>query len=277
MPDIAALHPQVVHFVIAFLFAGVIARTLSLLPLPRPFAFLSPAATTLIVLGTIASFVAVESGDQAHGPAERVPGARDAVVEHEEWGERARNAFVIISLLELGALAGGAARWGRGLRLASAVAGLGGLFVLYEAAEHGGDVVYRYAGGVGLRSGDTADVHRLLVAGLYHRAMQQRDAGNPAEAARLLGELERQLPGDVTVSLIAIESRNLDQRDAAGALAALDSLPAPPDERTIVRAGMLRADLLEAMELRDSARATLRTLAERYPDNQRLRTRIERQ
>jgi hypothetical protein len=32
---------------------------------------------------------------------------------------------------------------------------------LYEAGEHGADLVYGYAGGVGTRYGDTADVTRL--------------------------------------------------------------------------------------------------------------------
>ena len=31
----------------------------------------------------------------------RVPGSRPAVVEHEEWGERARNAALAVGVLEL--------------------------------------------------------------------------------------------------------------------------------------------------------------------------------
>lgn len=99
--SLAPYHPQVVHFVIALLIVGVVFRLVSL---TRRFTFTSPAATTLILLGTLASFVAVRSGEDAHGPVERVPGARQAVVEHEAWGEHARNAFVLLSLVELGAL-----------------------------------------------------------------------------------------------------------------------------------------------------------------------------
>ena len=101
MPDTGAFHPHIVHFVIALLFVGVAFRLVSL---TGRFAFTNHAATVLILLGTVAAFAAVKSGDDAHGPAERVPGARAAVVEHEEWGERARNAFIVVSLFELAAL-----------------------------------------------------------------------------------------------------------------------------------------------------------------------------
>src|SRR2546426_12629456 len=64
---------------------------------------------------------------------------------------------------------------------ASGVVGLMVAVSLYEAAEHGGDLVYGYAGGVGVRSGDPADVARLLVAGLYQQAMLDRRQGKPAD------------------------------------------------------------------------------------------------
>src|SRR5918996_1434584 len=100
-PSFAATHPQVVHFVVALLIVGVLFR---LVALSGKVKWTGPAATTLLVLGGIASWVAAKSGTAAHGPVERIPGARDAVVEHEEWGERTRNLFVVISLFELAAL-----------------------------------------------------------------------------------------------------------------------------------------------------------------------------
>jgi hypothetical protein len=51
-------------------------------------------------------------------------------------------------------------RAARGALMGSAIVGGIGLWALYEAGEHGGDLVYRYAGGVGIRYGDTADVNR---------------------------------------------------------------------------------------------------------------------
>ncbi len=93
--------------------------------------------------------------------------------------------------------------------------------MLYEAAEHGGDLVYKYAGGVGIRSGDTADVRRLLVAGLYHSVATDRAQGRREEAARLVTELVRRVPHDLGVKLLGVESLLEDRQDARAALEAL--------------------------------------------------------
>jgi uncharacterized membrane protein len=275
--EIGAWHPQVVHFVVAFLVAGVVARVVALTPLGARFTFLNPTATVLVVLGALGSVAAVKSGTDAHGPAERVPGARNAVVEHEEWGERTRNLFLIVAALEIGAVVFRNRRGVRVLQAAAAVFGVGGMYVLYEAAEHGGELVYAYAGGVGLRSGDTSDVRRLLVAGLYHTAQLERTAGRPEAAARLLDELARQRGDDPDVLLLVIESRILDRKDPGGALAALDAFTPPPDNRRLVlRAGTLQADALEALGRRDSARAVVEGLLRLAPGSQRLTDRLSR-
>src|SRR2546427_7722854 len=141
-----------------------------------------PPRSTLFPYTTLfRSVLAVQSGTAAHGPVERVPGARAAVMEHEEWGQRTRNIFLIVAALELVALVPRVSRWRKGMLTASGVVGLMGAASLYEAAEHGGDLVYGYAGGVGIRSGDPADVARLLVAGLYQQGMLDRRQGKPAE------------------------------------------------------------------------------------------------
>ena len=123
---LAPYHPHIVHFVIALLVVGVVLRLVSL---TGRIAFAGPAATTLILVGTIVSVFAVQSGLDAHGPVERIPGARSAVEEHEDWGERTRNMFVIVSLLELVALAltrQQQSRYARPAAMAAAVAGLAG-------------------------------------------------------------------------------------------------------------------------------------------------------
>ena len=79
MPSLGPYHPIVVHFAIGFLIAGVILRGLSL---TGRAAFAGPAALGLILAGTLASKLAVESGLAAHGPVERIPGVASAVVEH---------------------------------------------------------------------------------------------------------------------------------------------------------------------------------------------------
>jgi len=274
VPDIGYYHPQIVHFVVALLITGVVARLVSL---TGRLAFTGPAAAALILAGTVAAVAAVKSGTDAHGPVERVPGAREAVVEHEEWGERARNVFLAVAALELAALALGSRRAGKVFRMGSAAIGLVGVFALFEAAEHGGDLVYNYAGGVGIRSKDTADVRRLLVAALYHSVTLDRTRGKHDDAARLMTELVHRVPDDLGVKLFGVESLLEDRRDARAALAALDSLRVPADTaRYLIRAGMLRADAYVAAGVPDSARLTLEALARRFPDNQRITERLAR-
>ena len=278
MPDVGIFHPQIVHFVVAFLILGVAARLVSLLPLGERFRFLRPTASMMILLGTLAAVAAVKSGKDAHGPVERVPGARDAVVEHEHWGERTRNAFLILAAIEIGILAlASRRRLAQGLRVLSAVAGIAGLWVLYEAAEHGGELVYGYAGGVGIRSGRPADLERLLIAGLYHNARAAREAGRKDEAARLTGELLAQMPDDWNVRLLGVESMIQDRGDPRGALAALAALAVPADDvRLQIRRTMLAAEAYQALEIPDSAQTAARELEQRFPGNPRVKAAVER-
>jgi uncharacterized membrane protein len=272
--SIGFFHPQIVHFAIVLAVVGVVFRLVSLAGRP---AFAGPAACVLLLLGAVAVVAAARSGDAAHGPVERVPGARDAVVEHEEWGVRARNVFLVVAALEILAL--GLRRKGkaRPAHLLSAVVGLGGLFTLYEAAEHGGELVYAYAGGVGIRSGEPEDVGRLLLAGLYHQAQEDRKAGRAPDAGRLIEEMARRFPNDLEVGLLAAESVLLDRKDAEEALAALDRVSVPKDNRRLtLRAGILRFDTLAALGRSAEARAVLEALAQAYPDNRTVKEKLEK-
>ena len=264
MPDIGPFHPQLVHFVVAL---GLVGVALRLVSLTGRLAWTRPAATLLLLMAAGASVAAVQSGQNAHGPAERVPGAREAVQTHEELGEDTRNLFLLVALFEISALAlrkrEKVQRW---LLIASGVAGIAASYVLYEAAEHGGSLVYSFAGGVGLRTGNPEDVQHLLVAGLYHESRTARDAGRHDEATRLTQELVRQMPNDPTVQLISIQSMIEDQYDAKGALVALAALPVPVDNpRFALRKGMLQSQAFAALGEKDSARAVLEQLADQFP------------
>ena len=276
MPNLASWHPQVVHFAIALLCVGVLFRWISLTGRAP---FTGPAAAVLLLAGAVAATLAVHSGLDAHGPVERVPGARNAVVEHEEWGKRTRNIFLIVAALEIGALVvarrPGRERVTKGLTIASALVGLAGGVALYEAGEHGGELVYSYAGGVGIRSGDTSDVSRLLLAGLYHAAQQARARHDSAGALALFSELENHFGDDTTVRFLAIESLLRDRGDAKGALAVLSALPVPEDNpRLRLRRDFLKVDAFLAAGRPDSARATLERLARDFPDNPRIKDRL---
>jgi uncharacterized membrane protein len=185
MPNLAQYHPQIVHFVVALLFVGVALRIASLIPKLK---FANHAAALLLLIGTRAAVLAVQSGTDAHGPVERIPGTRALVVEHEEVAIQAKNIFLAVAALELIALglarpSLGVDRYARVAQVASVVAGLYGSLVLYHASEHGGELVYSYAGGPGLRTGRPADVERLLLAGLYNQSREDRKAGRLADAA----------------------------------------------------------------------------------------------
>src|SRR5437762_1818802 len=113
--------------------------------------------------------------------------------------------------------------------------GIAGVAAIVKAADRGGDLVYSYAGGVGTRSGDTADVTRLYLAGLYQAAQQARAQHDSAHAAELFVQLERQFPNDTTVRLLAIESLVRDRHDSRTALAALARFSIRADDRRLQR------------------------------------------
>jgi len=272
MPSLASLHPIVVHFAIALLIAGAVLRWVSL---TGRAGFASPAATTLLLAGMVAAFLSVKSGLAAHGPVERIPGAQAAVMAHEAWGERAHNVFLAVAVAEIAVILLSRRGRARTAILASAILCVPAVFCLLEAGEHGGDLVYEYAGGVGTRSGDPADVGRLLVAAAYNQAQVDRKAGRPADASAIIGVAAARFPSDPGVQLMAAESALLDRKDPAAALDILGKTPVPQDDaRLRVRHGLLMVDALEAAGRADAARATLQQLAAAFPDNGRVKQRL---
>ncbi len=275
MPTLAQLHPQVVHFAVALLLLGVLFRVISLSGMLK---FTNHAAATLLILGTIAALVSVKSGDAAHGPVERIPGARTAVIEHEAAAETTENVFALVALLEIIALGmaastktAGKVRWAHA---ASAVVGIWGATTLYRTAELGGEIVYKHAGGPGIRSGAPEDVERLLLAGLYAQSQADRKAGKKAEAARLIEEMALRFSADTNVRFLKVESLLKDREDAAGAMAALDAITLNADDaRNGARRANLRTDIFIAMGLPDSAKATLDAAIAAFPQNVRLKAR----
>ena len=270
--NLAPLHPLVVHFAIVLIIVGVALKVVSLFGRP---AFAAPAATTLLLLATVAAYVAMRSGTAAHGPVERAPGARPPVMEHEEWGERTGNIMLGIGALELAGLA--LRRWPKVkiVHAVSAVVGLAAVVSVYEAAEHGGDLVYAYAGGVGLRSGDPKDIERLLLMGYYQQAMADRKAGRGAQAAELIAAAAKRFPADPEVQMLAGESMLVDQKNPQGAIEALAAVNVPADNRFMkFRLATLQADAYEAAGQKDKAAAALEPVLKQFP-NPRLQQRVD--
>jgi uncharacterized membrane protein len=273
MEATAPWHPIVVHFAVALVLAGVAFRVLSLVP---RLAGLNVAAVALLLAGTLAVVLATVSGDAAHSPVERVPGSAAAVEDHEEWGERTRNVFLAVAVAEILALLLARRGWARPLSFASAGLCLVGSFLLYEAAEHGGELVYSYAGGVGIRTGDPADVRRLTLAAAYHQAELDRKEGRPHDAASIIAEAAKRFPADPGVQVMAAESLLRDSHDPRAALAVLGPVAVPPgDARLRGRHGMLLAELQEATGDVEAARETLRNLAQAFPGNARIRQKLD--
>ncbi|HKE82366.1 MAG TPA: DUF2231 domain-containing protein [Vicinamibacterales bacterium] len=269
---LASLHPLVVHFTIVLIIVGVAFKLVSLFGRP---AFAGPTATTLLLLGAVSAFVSAQSGTAAHGPVERAPGARPPVMEHEEWGERTNQIMMGVGVLELAGLV--LRRWPKVkiVHAVSAVVGVAAVVAVYEAAEHGGDLVYNYAGGVGLRSGDPKDVERLLLMGYYQQAMADRKAGRTADAAELIAAAAKRFPSDPEVQMLAGESMLVDLKNPQGALDTLTSIKVPADNRfMLMRHATLQADAYEAAGQKDKAAATLEAVVKQFP-NPRLQQRID--
>jgi predicted Zn-dependent protease len=142
------------------------------------------------------------------------------------------------------------------------------LYFIYETGEHGGELVYTYAGGVGTRSGDPADLSNALVAALYHKARLDRDSGRAEDAARRTDELARLRPDDPTVRFLVVESKLRDRNDPQGALAELRMMQvAPDDPRLAPRRALLTSQAYVAAGQPDSAKAVLAEAARQFPNN----------
>jgi len=277
MPNLAPFHPQIVHFVVGLLLVGVAFRLVSLTPW---FKFTNYGATSLLLIGAVAAWFAVKSGVAAHGPVERIPGARSLVQEHEEQGETTRNIFLGVALIEIVGWAlsrrdqyGRYAFWARA---ASGIVGVAGCVMLYEAAEHGGKLVYSYGGGPGLRTGDPADVERTYIAAAYNQAQLDRKNGKAAESAAIISDLSRRLPENNEMKLLLAESQLRDSRNPSAAMTTLDAVQAAPNDRFMAsRKTQLKADIYLAMGQKDSARALLQQALAANPQNMRLKAKLD--
>ncbi|HEY5907076.1 MAG TPA: hypothetical protein VIZ31_03480, partial [Vicinamibacteria bacterium] len=250
--------------------AGALLRTQRL-------AFAGSGACVLLLLGTLAAFVSVRSGESARGDAEGVPGAELAVREHADWAGWTLRLFAAVAVLEAAAL--WLDRFGKATPalIASGVLGLFGLYLVYETGDHGGKFVYSHAGGVGTRSGDLKDVGRLLLAGLYQQSVVDRAEGRPEEAARLLELAAARFPGDVEVQLLLAESQLEDLKDAGRALSTLEQIEVPRAQAGLrLRHGVLMVDALLASGRAEQARAELARLDVEFPESGLLHVRKQR-
>ena len=274
MPEIGVFHPQIVHIVIVGAGLGILFRWISL---TGKLTWTSPAATTLILIGAVAAYFAVESGTQTHQLSERIPGVVRAVQTHEDAGHDTRNILLGLGLIEIVALLKWVKKYQRWIYVASGVVGVAAAYNIYEVGRLGGELVFSYAGGVGMRSGDSSDVNRLLLAGLYNRAQLSRSEKNAEAAAQGFTALAATFPSDPTIKLLAVESMLIDRKDPAAALTALAKIPVPADtERTYTRYHLDKANAFVGVGKKDSARAVLTALQAKFPTSQRIKSELEK-
>ncbi len=167
----APLHPVIVHFPIVLVLLGAAVAVAAVVIRRWNLPWI---AAVLLSLGTIGSWVAAETGEDAEDQASALSAAADTVLEeHEEAAERteaasAAAAFVAIVAAALGVFAArrkpGVPADGpgwlahpmvpSGLRAATALAALTACFFVYQTGHAGGKLVYEH--GVGVKEGAAA-------------------------------------------------------------------------------------------------------------------------
>jgi uncharacterized membrane protein len=145
IPD--PLHPAVVHFPIVLIFLGTL---LSILTIFTRRGALPQYAAVILILAAGAAQLAVNTGsDQADDVIQRMPDAKPLVRVHAEWGERMRTVAVIAAVSAIVALASyRLVRFRQVLAFITTIVAAGACYCAFEAAEHGGAMVYHHGVGV---------------------------------------------------------------------------------------------------------------------------------
>jgi uncharacterized membrane protein len=150
IPD--PLHPAIVHFPIVLILLGAVGAIAALI-MPR--SELLKLAALLLSLGAAGAIAAAWSGDEDEDLAEKAGTRAEQVLdEHEEWGERARNAAIIAALSAVIAAVSlkRAPRISRSVAALTAVVAIAASWCVAEAGHYGGRLVYEH--GVGVRQGN---------------------------------------------------------------------------------------------------------------------------
>lgn len=151
-PDWAPnIHPMIVHFPIALLVAGLVVDLLSLILSRRP--AVREAATWLYCAGAATAIGAYLTGENAADsmllPAEVAP----LVDIHDDWAFRTTTFFALLAVARVAlpyfVTLKAPVWWG------AFVLALAGLGMLFETAEHGGQLVFQHGLGVQAITTDT--------------------------------------------------------------------------------------------------------------------------
>jgi uncharacterized membrane protein len=147
IPD--PLHPAIVHFPIVLIFLGTFFSILTIFT--RRGALPQYAAIILILAAGAAQMAVNTGGEQADIVIQRMPEAKPLLRVHAEWGEQMRMVAVIAAISALVALAFyRLPRFRRILAIVTTVIAGWACYCAFQAAQHGGAMVYHH--GVGVQS-----------------------------------------------------------------------------------------------------------------------------
>ena len=96
IPSWDGLHPLIIHFPIALLIVAPVLVLLGTFIKGRGRVFLM-SALVLMILGSIAAWFAVSTGEAASEFAERAGAAQSVLEEHEELAETTRAVFTVLT------------------------------------------------------------------------------------------------------------------------------------------------------------------------------------
>jgi uncharacterized membrane protein len=145
IPD--PLHPAIVHFPIVLIFLGTL---LSILTIFTRRGALPQYSAVVLILAAAGAQLAVNTGsDQVDDVIQRMPDSKPLILVHAEWGMKMRTAAVIAAVSALIALA--FYRFGKFRRVLAFITTIitaWACFCAFEAAGHGGAMVFHHGVGV---------------------------------------------------------------------------------------------------------------------------------
>lgn len=150
IPSWDGLHPIIIHFPIALLFVAPILVILGMIFHKSGKAFMV-SAFVLMLIGTIATFIAVSTGEAAGELAERIQNVEAVLENHEELAETTGNVFTALTVI-FGAIVFipmiFKKEFGRKIVIPISIAFLffyaAGTVVLINAAHEGGRLVHEF-------------------------------------------------------------------------------------------------------------------------------------
>ncbi len=151
MEFLAKIHPEVIHFPIAFLLGYALFEILGIILKKE---FLSKAAHLLLLLGVLGMIAAVLTGNQAKDVAHKISKTGitisfNAINEHENYANT--TLWFFAALLVLRTMAVIKKKFFGLIKYSFIILSLVGSFLVYETGEHGGSLVYKHGIGTEIK------------------------------------------------------------------------------------------------------------------------------